>query len=45
MVYVSPREYMSLEGLELEENEDKEEAQGENSRSSRGNSSTLNHIN
>ena len=23
MVYVLPREYMSLEGLELEENEDK----------------------
>ena len=29
MVHVLPREYMSLEGLELEENKDKEETQGE----------------
>ena len=29
MVYVLPREFMSLERLELEENEDKEETRGE----------------
>ena len=28
MVYVLPREFMSLESLELEENEDSEENQG-----------------
>ena len=29
MVYVLPREFMSLERLELEENEDKEKTRGE----------------
>ncbi len=29
MVYVLPREFMFLERLELEENEDKEETRGE----------------